>query len=217
VNRRPLIVATTLAAALTLTSATTPARADPLPANGTGLATYELTSSTTLPSPAADASAPQVVLDITNGQIVPPTNSSGTTMSPLSILSSSNGLDQNNLVVGLKNVTPTTTGGPTQEFGLSFYQTGLLSAAGGGHLDFQLTVNPSLPTPTLTSELPGITVTTLTPAVVTTPPPVTVPPTAPTGLPSDQQNQVPEPASVALWSLVAGLGALRARAFRQSR
>ena len=172
------------------------------------------TSSTTLPSPAADATSPQVVLDVTNGQIVPPTNSSGVTSSPLTILNTSSGLDQSNLVVGLKNVTPTTSGGPTQEFGLSFYQTGLLSAADGGKLDFQLAVNPTLPTPTLTSELPGITVTTLAPTVTTTP----VTPAAPSSLPANQtQNQVPEPASLAFWSLAAGLGALCARASRRSR
>lgn len=208
-NRRPSVTAVALATAfvLTLTYQATPARADALPANGTGVARYRLTSDVDLPPPDPNASGPQVVLDVTNGQIVPPAKSDGSTSSPLTILSSSNGLDQNNMIVGLKEAVSNGNGSPTQLFGISFFKDGLLSAANNGHLDFELTVNPALPTPTLKPES-----STLHVALLDSTPPPTTPPTG-----GNPGAQVPEPASLAVWSAVAGLGLLRVRAVRRRR
>lgn len=93
----------------------------PLPGPG---ANYRLTVDSNLaaadPNPTPDT-VPQVILDVTNkGQIAPPLDSKGmATISPLTILGTSSGLDQNHLLVGLKEV-PGSDGGTKQMLGLSF-------------------------------------------------------------------------------------------------
>lgn len=230
-RRRPCAAAVAVAAAvvLALGARPDPARAASLAHNGTGTAKYRLTSDSNLPAPASDASGPQVILDVTNGQIVPPSKSDGTTSSPLTILSTSSGLDQNNLIVGLKDVTAGASGSPSQLFGLSFFKNGLQSAGGKGQLDFELNVNPALPTPTLTPEGTGLHIASLDVAPPVQLPPPSTPDTSKTttttttttsaSTPPNQQHpngaQVPEPASLALWSALAGVGLLRARSLRR--
>ena len=153
-------------------------------------ATYRLTSDSTLLAPYLDPKSttppppPAIVFDVANGQIAPPVAPDGkTTLSPLTVLTNSQGVDLNtvNVLVGLKDVTP--AGGKT------------------------------------TAELLGLTlVSTSPPPVVPTPPPAPPIPTkptpvvavTPTAVPANQAH-VPEPMSLALWSVVAGAGLWRAR------
>jgi hypothetical protein len=209
-------VAATLAVALVggLAGRTTSARAD---AVSTGTVNYELTSDTNIAPPSDAGSGPQVIFNVLPpGAIVPPTGADGKPGSPLTILDSSSGFDQDHLIVALKNV-PGSDGNPDQQlFGLSFLGQGLASAANGGKLDFSLSVDSTLGTPTLTSDTPGIHVAELPPPT----PPVTSPETQVTATSAPPPRQppgsadaiVPEPMSVALWSvlLAAGLGHLRA-------
>lgn len=176
-------------------------------------ASYRLTTSSDLAAPTASSSGPQVIaLVVPPGAIVPPTNPDGTQSSPLTILSSSAGFDQNQLIVALKD-NGVTGSGAQQYFGLSFVGSGLKSAANGGHLDFSLNVDSSLSTPpTLQSTTPGVTITPLnttpTTTVSSTPPPTTTTPVV-------TQAQVPEPMSIALWSVLAGVGLMRVRSARR--
>jgi hypothetical protein len=220
VNRRPTRparAAAWLALALTLLPV---AAAGTARASGMTTVDYELTSDSGLPAPTSASSGPQVIFSVLPpGAIVPPTNSDGTQGSPLTILDSSSGLDQNQLIVGLKSV-PASGNTPAQQlFGLSFLGQGLKPAGDGGKLDFALSVDSALAAPTLTSTTPGIHVAQLqlpapTPPVTTTTngsgssPSTSTPAVTPTA-------NTPEPVSVALWSVMAALGAWRARAYRR--
>jgi hypothetical protein len=130
-----------------------------------------------------------------------PTN---TTASPLSIASGSNGFDQTNLQVFIK---PTDSTGP-EELALLFGNGGLKP---GGVLNFSVSLDPSfssLTAPTLTLNPPFADLSTTAPEVMAYTPTVAggAPPTP-----------TPEPIPLALWSILAGAGLLRARAFRLSR
>ena len=213
-NRRPL--ATTVAAAalaLALTARTAPARAD-------GMATYRLTTDAAIAAPGANASAPQVVAKIVPpGSVIPPTQTDGTQGSPLTILSSSTGFDQSQLIVALKDEVTNAGSPPDQLFGLSFFGSGFQK---DGKLDFSLNIDKSLTTPpTLQSLTPGVSIVALPQTVqptstVTTTPTTTAAATTPTtSLGAPGGTQVPEPAAVVLWSVVVGAGLLRARGLRR--
>ena len=238
-NRRPchrtrtFATAAGLALALTLTLILPAA-----PAVAAGMATdlvrYELTSDSAIAAPSGSASGPQVVFSVLPaGSIVPPTNADGSQGTPLTILNSSSGFDQDQLVVALKNMPGVNGAAPSQLFGLSFVGDGLKSVADGGKLDFALSVDAALGAPNLTTDTPGLhlgpipvpvpvatpaptTSTTATneatgssgstsPVVTTTAPPVDVPVT----------SSVPEPASVGLWAVLAAAGAWRLREGRR--
>jgi hypothetical protein len=142
-------------------------------------ASYKLWADSNLAAADQNTNGPQVILDVSKGQIVPPLSSDGkTTLSPLSILSTSAGLDQNHLIVGLREDTSSGVNPPPQLLGLSFFNL--------------------LPPPTVTVTAP----TNNTAATSTTAPDVS-------------HNSVPEPTTVALWSVVVGLGLVRAQAARR--
>ena len=223
-NRRPL--ATTVAAAalaLALTARTAPARADGITPNTPGTASYRLTTDAAIAAPGANASAPQVVAKIVPpGSVIPPTQTDGTQGSPLTILSSSTGFDQSQLIVALKDEVTNAGSPPDQLFGLSFFGSGFQK---DGKLDFSLNIDKSLTTPpTLQSLTPGVSIVALpqtvqpTSTVTTTPttPTTTAAATTPTtSLGAPGGTQVPEPAAVVLWSVVVGAGLLRARGLRR--
>jgi hypothetical protein len=218
--RRLTVLAAAVAAVLSLAVRVTPARASGI---STATATYQLTSDVNLPAADSSASGPQVIAAVSGGTVVPPTQSDGTQGSPLTILSSSAGLDQNKLIVALKNQVSNGSTPAQQLFGLSFLGSGLQSAANGGHLDFQLSVDGSQLVPTLSvtnnNALHVAALTLPTPTTTVTTPPVTTP-TTPTVTPTttatdSSQVQVPEPTALVLWSAVAGAGLLRARGLRR--
>jgi len=241
VNRRRPTALTAAAVAVALGLAAPPARparADSIAANsGLNSYSYSLTSGEDLPVAAAGSTGPQVVATvIPPGTVVPPTDASGTQASPLKVLSSyaagngatytSTGFDQGHLIVALKdNVAAATGHAPEQLFGLSFFGQGLKSAAHGGDLVFSLSVSGSQTSaPALESLTPGVTITALPTPLPPSPPVVTPTPVAPTPVvtptpvaPSPPQVVTPEPLSAALWSVMAGAGLLRARAFRRRR
>jgi hypothetical protein len=171
-------------------------------------ATYTLTSSAGLPVPGADISGPQVeALVLPPGGVVPPTSSSGTQQSPLTILSGSNGFDASQLVVALKNTT-SSTGTPEQMFGLVFFGQGL---AAGGVLNFSLTTESSLTSPPVLESLtPGVTITLDSVSSSAT--------SSGSSASADVGGgqKVPEPLSLLIWSALAGAGLWRVHA-RQRR
>lgn len=204
-KRRPitLLAATTVVAALVVATGTAPARA-----SGITTADYRLTSTSAIPVPDANATAPQVVAAIVPpGAVVPPTQADGTAGSPLTILNTSSGFDQSQLIVALKDGTDSS--GQTQQlFGLSFFGNGFSK---NGQLDFSLNMGSSVSTPpVLQSMTPGVSI-----VALPTSPAATTPTVTDTG--STGGTTVPEPMSVVLWSTVAGLGLIRARALRRRR
>ena len=201
-KRRPitLLAATMVVAALVVATGTAPARA-----GGIVTADYRLTSTSDIPVPDANATAPQVVAAIVPpGAVVPPTEADGTAGSPLTILNSSSGFDQSQLIVALKNGTDS-SGQTEQLFGLSFFGNGFSK---NGQLDFALNLGNSVTTPpVLQSMTPGVSIVALPSSSDSSGS------TAPvTGTRGAGGNSVPEPMSVVLWSTVAGLGLIRARA-----
>ena len=156
---------------------------------------------------------PTTVTDLIVANIVPPNSIEppDPSTSPLTILNGSFGFDQKNLQVFLSPADPT-----TQQMALNFANGGL---SPGGVLDFQLSLAPGVsssaaPTLTLQSpdqdlELIGLPApsgtTSATTTTTATSPPVTTTPT------------VPGPISLALWSVMASAGLVRARSFRRSR
>lgn len=196
--------ALTAAVLLVLGLAADPARAASTASTSISTQTfdYSLSTSSDIPVPDPNATTPQVVASLPAGTIVPPKQSDGTQGSPLTILNSSTGFDQNQLVVALKD--DVTNGSSQQLFGLSFFGSGLKAA---GHLDFALNVDKSLSmAPVLTSQTPGVTIKSLE---VAAPPPSTIlNPSAGTPQP---HTQVPEPISLILWSALAGAGFWRWR------
>jgi hypothetical protein len=186
----------------------TPARGDAIgsstnTSSGTQTFDYRLTTTQNLPVPAANASAPQIIAAVPAGTIVPPVQSDGSQGSPLSILNSSSGFDQNQLVVALKDQAANGSSAAEQLFGLSFFGTGLQSS---GSLDFALSVNKSLQTPpVLQSQTAGVTIAALQ-LSTSTPSTVLNPATSTTTV---TQAQVPEPISLVLWVALAGVGLWR--------
>lgn len=216
--RRLTVLAAAVAAVLSLAVPATPARASGI---STATANYQLTSDVNLPPADSSASGPQVIAAVSGGTVVPPTQSDGTQGSPLTILSSSAGLDQNKLIVALKNQVSNGSAPAQQLFGLSFLGSGLQSAANGGHLDFQLSVDGSQPIPTLsvtnnsTLHVAALTLPVPTTTVTTTPTTSTTTTATTTTAADSSQVQVPEPMALVLWSAVGGAGLLRARGLRR--
>jgi hypothetical protein len=162
----------------------------------TATADYTLTTSSTIGVPSANISGPQIVALITpTGGVVPPTNSNGQQVSPLTVLPNSTGFDPNQLVVALKEAT---SAQPEQDLGLIFFGKGFQA---GGVLHFALSINSALASdpPVLTSLTPGITITPDSPSAAST----TAGTSASTGSSSgSSSNGIPEPLSVILWSAV---------------
>lgn len=194
--------------------------------------TYELTSSVDIPAAQAPSSSnatpqPQVVLNIAPpGAVVAlqtGVDSQGNPIyaQPLTPLASSAGLspDLSNVAVFLKPPPGTSSSG-SQQLGLSFFGSGLLSAVNGGHLDFTLSVDKTLAAPVLTSTDPTISVALLSSAPSSSTTNVgTTTTTTSTSTPDSNTTTttIPEPVSLALWSTVAlaGLVQARARALRR--
>lgn len=210
-KRCPITLSTALASAVVLAAALAPA---PVRASGIvgGTATYRLTTASDIPVPDPNATAPQVVARVVPpGTVVPPKQSDGTDGSPLTILKTSTGFDQNQLIVALKDNLANPGGSPEQLFGLSFFGNGFSK---NGQLDFSLNLDKSVTTPPqLQSLTPGVSIvaTTGTDSGTTT---STSTPVVATGG-GGGENTVPEPMSVVLWSAAAGLGLVRARALRR--
>jgi hypothetical protein len=215
-----------LAALLALGFGTQPnltraAAINPNASTSTATVDYRLTSSTSIPAPAANLTSPQVVaMIVPTGSVVPPTQADGTEGSPLTILPDSHGFDPSQLVVALKDTT-SATGQPQQQFGLVFYGQGLQP---GGMLHFALSVNSALVNnpPQLQSLTPGISIVPDAPATNT--------PSAGGGTTSNTPGagggttsggqggtEVPEPLSVVLWSAVVGAVLARHRLGRKPR
>ena len=143
--------------------------------------------------------------------ITPPNPST----SPLTILDGSFGFDPKNLQVFLSPADPNVQG-----MAINFANGGL---APGGTLNFKVSldseINPDSP-PRLELQSPDtdlklVQLPTPTAAEVLVPTP-TVPAT-PVDAPAPTVENTPEPVSITLWSALAGVGFLRARAFRRAR
>ncbi len=185
-RRCPMIPAVTIAATLVLAGWSAPVRAD-------HLATYQLTTTTGLPSAGPDANhltvdGPQVIANVVPvGAVVAP-EVGGREQTPVQLLLTppyppSNGFDQNNLVVSLSSTDPS-----AQFVGLSFANGGL---AQNSNLYFGLNISDTvLGSPQVVSQTPGVNI---QPFPLTT------------------SAQTPEPLSLVLWSTVVGAGVWRGR------
>ena len=200
-------------AVLTLAARPSLVRADGITTPGT--VDYTISIPGGLPNPGTDPNNPnpgvtlpqvqaQVIPPGTPGQhtIVPPPTSDGKLGSPLTILPDSFGFDQNHLVVALSPDSQS-----DQKLGLIFFNGGL---APNNLLHFSLNVDKALTTP---PTLEVITPTTPS-GLMFKPDPV---PTTPSPVPSAPSVNIPEPLPVIVWSLLAGLGLVRARGLRRSR
>ncbi len=184
-------------------------------AGAASIANYQLTNTGT-------GTATQVLAEIAPAGAVDAPSSSA--QSPLTVLTGSSGFNASGLTVAIGTGT-LANGDPLQVLNLQFDSKGF---APGGVLDFSLNLGSNFagPTPTLILEDPT---TGLAPAGLSlssyTPPATgstgggsgSTPPTSGGGGSTPGGNQVPEPVSLALWSVAAGLGLLRARAFRRAR
>jgi hypothetical protein len=143
---------------------------------------------------------PQVValIEPPGGVVVPPSSS---TQGPLTILANSKGFDSKGVYDFLASKTDG-NGQPLQALGLSFYGQGL---AAGGVLNFSLNVANQSSPPQLVSQTKGVTI-----SLDQTLPPTHLPDGG--GIPA---AQTPEPISLLLWSVLAGIGLVRARALRR--
>jgi hypothetical protein len=198
-------LAAVLATVLWLVACPAPALASRMTATAAavnGTATFQLVNA--LGAPSAERALALVLPPET---IAPPDPS----VSPLTILPGSSGFDQDNLkVLLIDGISPKT--GERHDglaLGLLFEKGGL---APGGILNFQVSLKPGFQGP-LTLELVEPTPDSV--AFGEGPPPPTDGgsgggPTPPPG------TQVPEPLSVILWSSLASLGLIRARAFRRA-
>ena len=143
------------------------------------------------------------------GTIVPPADGK----SPLSIVKTSTGFDQGQYATFLSPAGTMFNGQPAQFLRLSFGTPGL---APGGEIDYQLNLSKAF-TGNLQLQLPADAanslVSTTTPGIPAAPP--IIDPVQPLALVRTSTVTTPEPASVALWASLAGLGLLRAR--RRSR
>jgi hypothetical protein len=181
-------------------------------AGAASIANYQLKNTGT-------GTATQVLAEIAPaGSVFAPSSS---TQSPLTVLDGSSGFTASGLTVAI-GTGKLANGDPLQVLNLQFDSKGF---GPGGVLDFSLNLGSTYtgPTPTLILEDPT---TGLAPAGLSLL--SYTPPTTPTGGgpgsttsgggggPPPGHN-VPEPVSLALWSVAAGLGLLRARAFRRAR
>lgn len=212
-KRRPTVLtATAVAAAFLFVARPATVRGDGITPNSsnTHTANYRLTASSAIPVPADDLSGPQVIARVVPpGTVVPPKMADGTEASPLTILKTSTGFDQERLIVALKDNLTNLAPGETAEqlFGLSFFGTGFQQ---GGQLDFSLNIDNAVSTPPVLESLtPGVTIT----AMQTVEPPKETPVAVTNAAPGTAQ--IPEPMSVLLWSALTGAGALRARRYRR--
>jgi hypothetical protein len=154
---------------------------------------------------------PQIIalIEPAGGVVTPPSSSA---LGPLTILSGSQGFNSSGVYDYLAS-TKDANGNPLQAIGLSFYGQGLASLANGGILKFSLDVaNQSAP-PQLVSQTPGVS--------------ITLQPTADTSGSGDTSTgadggttittqNIPEPLSVLVWSVLAGAGLLRSRVLRKA-
>jgi hypothetical protein len=181
--------------------------ARPTPSSASGLTTYRLTNT----GAAGTAPVKEIVASVIPPGTIKPSDPS---VSPLTILDGSSGFDQADLKV-LLGEGQTPDGDPLQALALQFGDEGF---APGGVLNFSLSLDPAfegdlqLVLPPSTS---GLTIDAIQA------PPVD-PGNDPNGgdpnnpPPVDPGTNVPEPLSLLLWSSLAGLGLIRARAFRRS-
>jgi hypothetical protein len=149
---------------------------------------------------APNIAPPQVVALIQppGGVVVPPASS---TQGPLTILANSKGFNSTGVYDFLASKTDG-NGQPLQALGLSFYGQGL---AAGGILNFSLNVSNASSPPQLVSQTTGVSI-----ALDQTPPASNH---GGNGVPA---AQTPEPLSMLIWSVLAGVGLLHTRALRQS-
>ncbi len=224
--RRRLTPSTLLAAILSLA-------APLLPAGAESITTYRLSNK----SPAGTAPVTEVV-----AYVVPPgAINDQTVQSPLTILDGSSGFDQAALLVAVGNgAVPdgqANAGDPVQGLALSFGESGF---SPGGIFNFSLSLNPLVsasPDLVLFANSPaGLAIEDVPPTsvdVVADPVvgngtgdagtgsggEVAVVPVVDPGSGSGGGNaaevQVPEPMSVVIWSVLAGLGLARARRLRR--
>lgn len=185
-------------------------------AEAASIATYQLKNN----AAAGTAPVSQVVAEIQPpGSVFAPASSSA---SPLTVLSGSGGFNAAGVTVAI-GTGKLANGDPLQVLNLQFDKGGL---APGGVVDFSLNLgaNYTGPNPTLLLEDPhtglapaGLTIAAFTPPTTSTGSGSgSTTPTA-GGSTTTPSNNVPEPVSIALWSVAAGLGLLRARAFRRAR
>ena len=143
--------------------------------------------------------------------ITPPSPST----SPLTILDGSTGFDSKSLQVFLSPSDPNVQG-----MAINFANGGL---APGGILKFKVSLDsdvkpdspPKLLLQTPDTDLQLISLPNPTAAEILNPPVVVVPVAPPAPTPTVENT--PEPVSITLWSALAGVGVLRARAFRRAR
>jgi hypothetical protein len=202
VMRRLTPSAAVLATVLWLAACPAPALASRMTATAeavNGTATFQLVNA--LGAPSAERA---LALILPPETIAPPEPS----VSPLTILPGSSGFDQDNLKVLLIDGISPRTGEEHVgvALGLVFENGGF---APGGILNFQVSLKPGFQGP-LTLDLIAPTPDSV--AFGEGPPP----PGGPDGNPPPPP-QVPEPLSVILWSSLAGLGLIRAHAFRRAQ
>jgi hypothetical protein len=177
-------------------------------AQASGLATYSFTNT-------SSGSITQVVAEIQPaGAVAPPTAN----VSPLTILPGSSGFDSTQLIDSLGS-GKLANGNPLQVLELQFNGGGLKP---GGTINFGLSLasNFTGPSPSLMIDSP----TTGIQQLPFTPPTTTGGDGSGSGSGSQSgggstgvTNAIPEPISLTLWSVAAGLGLLRARVFRRAR
>jgi len=184
-------------------------------ASSTVTAEYSLTSVQNIPAPSPNITGPQVeALIIPPGGVVPPTSSTGTQLSPLTVLSGSTGFDPNQLVVALKNTTGA-NGQPEQMFGLVFFGQGF---SAGGSLNFSLSIDKALANnpPMLEVLTPGISITPITGPSSNTGSGTTSGSIGGGGA-GTISNAIPEPMSIMVWSVMLVILARRRLARRVLR
>ena len=183
-------------------------------AQASGMASYQLINT----SPTGTAPVTQVVASVLPAGSVPDGTNPNASANPLSVLSGSSGFNVGNLVDFLGSGT-LANNSPIEVIKLQFDSQGL---APGGVLNFGLMLDPNYngPPPTLVLA-PGTTGLSLLPYTPPAPPPTKTdnpgPVVTPTPVPVVPIAHVPEPVSLALWSVATGLGLCRARAFRRAR
>lgn len=198
--------ATTPASAASIVSEMTVNGVDTIVPNGTPGSTMYAYYQLTNPTSSTVGTGGAAINDLVVSTVVPPNSIQpiNSTTSPLSIVNGSFGFDQSNLQVFLSP-----SGSPTQEIALLFGNGGL---APGGTIDFKVSLDPgysSTTAPTLTLQPPYANLSTTAPELMSYTPLVAG------GAPPP--SNTPEPLPLALWSVLAGAGLLRARAFRRSR
>jgi hypothetical protein len=201
-------LAVALASALCLAARPTAVRASEIANSNTttnDTATFQLSNT----NPAGTTPVTKVVANvIPPGTIVPPNADS----SPLTILPGSTGFDQNNLNV-LLGAGKTPSGGPLQALALDFGPHGFQP---GGVLNFSLSLDQAFQgTPTLQLPTDGTAAGLSIVQTQSATPDVSTQGSGQTVL---STSAVPEPLSIALWSMGAmGLALLHVRRYRRIR